>query len=482
MKYYNTMSGINRFAIALILLQFSSVGFAQKGTKSPYSIFGIGELNQGEYVSFASMGGISIANSDSTLANNNNPATYAYFNRFRPVFQVGLNGKYSTFSTTTSSSTQQHFGLNQFQMGIPIKKHWGASFGIIPYSFTGYTITNYEVVDGDTLAQFVNEGSGAITKVFLGFGYKPIKHTRLDTNYSKKDTTYTTKTHILALGVNGNYLFGSSAKTQSYEYLTNQQAYNSRVNTALRISDFSTDFGFNYQYYFRPAYTDSKVNGSVSVAATYSPGFELRAFQDLFSHSYAGSFYGNSNGLSIFDTVEYVTNSEGSVFIPDQYKVGLEYRIGWQPSRKGERLLRFGAELNYQKWSAYYENFGDVVTYPTYYKDRMSLGFGLEFCPVIGNDPTINILSRTNYRFGLNYTQTELTLNSTNLTNYGMTFGLGVPVNVNSTNTTINFGASYGNMGTTDFGLINERYLGFYFGLSIIPDRNELWFVKRKYD
>jgi hypothetical protein len=63
-----------------------------------------------------------------------------------------------------------------------------------------------------------------------------------------------------------------------------------------------------------------------------------------------------------------------------------------------------------------------------------------------------------------------------------MTFGLGIPVNVNSTNTSINFGASLGSMGTTESGLISEKYFGFYFGLSIIPDRNELWFVKRKYD
>lgn len=464
-----------------MLLQISLAGFTQKGTQSPYSIFGIGELNQGQYVSFASMGGIAVANSDSTISNSNNPATYAYISRYRPVFQIGLNGRHSVFSTATGSSSQQHFGLNQFQMGLPIKKNWGASFGIVPYSFTGYTITNYEVVDGDTLAQFVNEGSGAVTKLFLGVGYKPLNHSKLDTNYSKRDTSYTIKTHILTIGANGNYLFGNSAKTQSYEYLTSQQAYNSRVNTALRISDFSADFGFNYQYYFRPAYTDSKMNGSVSLGATYSPGFELRAFQDLFSHTYLGSFYGNSSGLGIFDTVEFVTNYQGTVFIPDQYKVGLEYRMGWKPSKKGERLLRIGAEVNFQSWSDYYENFGTHVE-PSYYKDRMSVGFGLEYCPVIGNDPSINILSRTNYRFGFNYTQTELTLETHNLTNYGMTFGLGVPLNINSTNTTINFGASYGNMGTTDYGLINERYLGFYFGLSIIPDRNELWFVKRKYD
>lgn len=63
-----------------------------------------------------------------------------------------------------------------------------------------------------------------------------------------------------------------------------------------------------------------------------------------------------------------------------------------------------------------------------------------------------------------------------------MSFGFGIPLNVNSTNTSLNLGATFGKMGTTESGLIEEKYIGFYFGISIIPDRNELWFVKRKYD
>lgn len=480
MKFYNTIFSRNNLVLFLIILFNGQVLLAQKGTQSPYSVFGIGELNQGQYAAFAAMGGISVANSDSTIASNGNPALYSYVQRYRPIFQVGLNGRYSNFLTSTSSTTQQHLGLNQFQLALPIKKNWGASFGILPYSFTGYTITNYGIVNDDTLSQAINEGSGAITKFFLGVGYKALNTSHLDTSFSKRDTSYTLKTHVLSFGANGNFLFGSSAKTQSYEYLTNVSSYNARVNSALRLSDVSSDFGLNYQYYFRPVNSDTLVNGSISVGLTYSPGFNLRAYQDLFSHNYLGSFYGGSYTY-IFDTVEFVTDFKGSVYIPEQYKLGAEYRIGWKPSRKGERLLRIGVEANYQKWSAYHENFG-ADFYPTYYKDRLALGFGMEYCPVIGNDPSINILARTNYRIGFNYTQTELSINGNDLTNYGMTFGLGIPVNVNSTNTSINFGASLGNMGTTDMGLINERYLGFYFGLSIIPDRNELWFVKRKYD
>jgi len=466
--------------VAFILL--SPFTFAQKGTQSPYSVFGIGELNLGQYASFMSMGGVSIACTDSTIANFNNPASYAFFQRNRPVFQVGMNGKFSTFQTTSASSSQQNLGLNQFQLGLPIKKNWGLSFGLLPYSFTGYTISNYTLygdpADGDTI-QFIKEGSGAVTKVFLGIAYKAVDHFYVDTNYSKKDTSIILKGHILSLGIHGNYLFGNSTRTQSMEYLFNNTAFNSRVESSLRISNPTTDFGFSYQYFFRPIHVDSLMNGSISIGASYSPAFSLRAYQDVLSYTYVGSFY---NGFAtVVDTVENVSKNEGSIYIPEQYKLGIEYRFGWQPSRKGERLLRVAADVNFQKWSSFYEEFNGTASYSPF-RDRLSLGFGMEYSPVIGNDPSINIFSRTNYRIGFNYTQTELSINGINLDNYGMSFGLGIPMNINSTNTNINFGASLGNMGTMDGNLIRERYVGVYFGISIMPDRNELWFVKRKYD
>jgi len=487
MKFYDIMFRKNSVALVALIL-VSTCNFAQKGTQSPYSVFGIGELNMGQYAAFMSMGGVSMACTDSTIANFNNPASYAFFNRNRPVFQIGMNGKFSTFETSSSSSNQRYLGLNQFQLGLPIKKNWGASFGLLPYSFTGYTIANYSIdystdSDGDT-SIFVNEGSGAVSKVFLGVAFKAINSSRLDTNYSKKDTAIVLKTHILSLGVHGNYLFGTSTKTQSFErfYYVGIGNYNSRVESSLRISNPTTDFGFTYQYYFRPVHVDSLINGSISIGASYSPAFKLRAYQDLTSYTYGGNFYLDSVQYAyVIDTVENVVDNKGSIYIPEQYKLGIEYRIGWQPSRKGERLLRLACDVNFQKWSAFYEEFGGSQSVSPF-RDRLSLGFGMEYSPVVGNDPTISILSRTNYRFGFNYTQTELSINGTNLDNYGMSFGIGIPLNINSTNTNVNLGATLGNMGTTSGGLIRERYIGVYFGISIIPDRNELWFVKRKYD
>ncbi len=68
---------------------------AQKGAQSPYSSIGLGELNSEGYALFSSMGGVALANSDSSIVNSYNPASYSFIARNMPVFQIGLNGKAS---------------------------------------------------------------------------------------------------------------------------------------------------------------------------------------------------------------------------------------------------------------------------------------------------------------------------------------------------------------------------------------------------
>ncbi|MCG8575551.1 MAG: hypothetical protein MI810_11755 [Flavobacteriales bacterium] len=469
------------FTFALFV-QFS-LTFSQKGTHSPYSIFGIGELNTNQYAGYAAMAGVGMANTDSTMINQMNPASYSYLHRHKPVFQVGMNGRLSRFETSATSTDQRHFGLNQFQLGLPIKKRWGAAFGVKPYSFSGYTVSNYVVEEGDTTQQFINEGSGGISMVYLGVSAMPIKKSMRKPKIKDGDTLYVVRSsHKLSLGVNGNYLFGSAIRKRSFEYVWPILGWNSRVEKSLRVSDFMVDFGVNYEYLFQ---SDS-TGGAFSFGAAYSPGRSVRAFEDLLSYTYSGSFY---NGLapSITDTIEHVLDNQGTIRIPESYKVGLEYRIG--PKRNKSSVVRIGADIKYQRWSTYSENFGS--SFDNNLKDRLSLSAALEWTPqtiVTARSNSSSFLSRIHYRIGFDYTQTELqVLNSQeefqSIDDYGMSFGLGIPVGlmINS-NTNINFGAKFGKLGTTDNGLIQERYIGLYFGLSITPGRGNYWFVKRKYN
>lgn len=431
---------------------------AQKGTQSPYSVFGLGELNNGQYAYFMAMGNALTANTDSTIVNQNNPASYSYIGRYRPLFQIAVNGKLSTFTEGDNSSKQRQFGLNQFQLGIPISKNWGGSFGLTPFSSTGYDIVSSNLVDGDTISQQINEGEGTISKFHFGTAYKQ----KLG------------KTSSVALGVNANYIFGASNKIESFEYYSFPAlALHSRVEHKTRVNSFNFDLGLIYE--------QSLGDNSFSLGLKYSPAVKLKAHQDLLSYSYSESFYDNySYGLHLVDTVEYVSNNSGTIYLPEAYNVGFEYRLR---GKEQSYLLKFSGDIKFQKWSDYYEEFNDLISGPTF-KDRVETSFGIQYSPHTGRNGNNNLtplLGRLHYRVGFNYTLSELYINSNQLVDYGISFGLGIPVMNNNSNTNINLGVKLGSLGQNS-GLITENYTGLYFGVTISPGIYDRWFLKRKYD
>jgi hypothetical protein len=481
----------------LAIVIFSVGCYAQKGTHSPYSILGIGELNWSQYAIYSGMGNVQMANTDSAAVNNMNPAMYAYLLRHKPVFQVGLNGKFSRFETSSAVLDKSNAGMSQFQLGLPIGKRWGMAMGLMPYSSRGYSIYNLVVSGDDTTHQYVNEGSGGISQVFFGLSCLALDIDYPDTNFKKKrgliadgkaiqriDTIVWQRGHKFSFGVNGNFLFGSATSKRTYEYIIDDDLnLNSRVENGLRISDGFFDLGVNYQNFFK---SDSMA-GSFSIGVSYSPQSKLRAFQDLFAYNYEGSFYSPNKIVYVKDTVQYVVDDQGIVLLPEVWRGGLEYRFG--PNRNSGAILKIGLDVRFQRWTDYYSQFGTSIS-PTTLKDRLSLGAGFEIVPATiygtrsNSTPYIN---KIRYRLGFNYTQTEWQPTNdldiaTPIDDYGMSFGLGFPVESDNSSTTINFGASFGNLGTTENGLIRERYLGIYFGLSLTPGRRNLWFIKPRYN
>jgi hypothetical protein len=482
--------------VLLLSMTIAFCSYGQKGTHTPYSSFGIGELKGNDYAAFMSMGGVSMAGADSTMINFQNPATYSFIGRFRPIFQVGMNGRFSTFETETDATNQRHFGLNQFALGVPIKKRWGAAVGLKPYAFTGYQISDYQLDGDDTTQLYTSEGTGGVNNFYFGFGYQPVKHSSTkkvlrrmkDSTGTYTDSLIVSRSHVLSIGANGNYLFGSSSKSNTFQYVSSALGLNSKVNNSLRFKGLVYDIALNYQFRFSSVTEKGELakGNSIAIGASYSPRIGVRAFQDLLSYSYI-TIGGSFNGPELIsDTIEYITNNEGQVFIPESYKLGIEYRIGPKSTTRNAQL-RIGADARYQTWSTYDERFEDVA-YTNNMKDRLSLALGLEWTPAtqrIGRTPYINLM---HYRLGFNYTMTELNVlnnlnNYTNLTSYGMSFGVGLPITITkNSNTNVNLGANFGRLGTTENGLIRENFIGLFFGLSITPGNGDFWFIKRKYD
>jgi hypothetical protein len=70
-----------------------------------------------------------------------------------------------------------------------------------------------------------------------------------------------------------------------------------------------------------------------------------------------------------------------------------------------------------------------------------------------------------------------LVLNNEHITEFGISFGMGLPIGSRSGFSNANIGLEYGQRGTTNNGLIQESFFSLSIGLSL----NDKWFTPRKY-
>ena len=224
---------------------------------------------------------------------------------------------------------------------------------------------------------------------------------------------------------------------------------------------------------------------SFSLGATISPAANIGGSTERVAFAYSQSFYQNYSYISsISDTAEFLSDISGNAAIPLAFKIGGEYRITPCPGSNLGYLVILKAEYNQQNWSEYQSTFGGEIN-DTSLLNRQHYKFGFEYTPRAGakvNDNLIPYLAKLHYRFGVNYMQSELNIQNTQLLNYGISFGLGIPVLNGNSNTNLNLGFTYNAFGTTENNLIQEQKIGLSFGVSISPGVYDRWFMKRKYD
>ena len=136
----------------------------------------------------------------------------------------------------------------------------------------------------------------------------------------------------------------------------------------------------------------------------------------------------------------------------------------------GDKKWFLGAEYSLQGLSSYENDFlsRDNVEYD----DASTFGFGGFFVPDYSS--FTSYFKRVTYRAGAKLTKTGLLINDKEINNFGITFGVGLPLGGSFSN--LNIGFELGRMGTTDADLVEESYLKMNLGLSL----NDKWFQKRK--
>lgn len=410
---------------------------AQITNQSPYSRFGIGDLLPRSTTENRAMGGVGTAMSFSDRINLLNPASLSKLNVIS--FGAALQSDLVSISDGTDNQLLNNTNLGYLNMAFPILKNkMGASFGLIQYSNTGYNIRNNVINPTVGSLFYAYEGEGGINQVHFGTGLEIMKG--------------------FSVGANAYYNFGVIEKFRKVEFPRDSLYYfNTRVTSSTTISDFSWDAGLQYS---KELNEKAKLGLGLRVQGASS----LSAKRNELAERYQLSI---SDAVVVLDTINFDPEQKGELSLPLSWSFGLSYEY--------DNKWLLGLDLGMQDWSKFKSfNESDSLANSFY------VAAGAQFVP--DRTSVTNYWKRVNYRTGLRYSQSYLDINNNQLSELGITFGIGLPVRrtpLGRSFSTANLAIELGQRGTTESNLLKETFAKFTIGFTLNDDS---WFIKRKYD
>ncbi|MBX3101101.1 MAG: hypothetical protein KF690_01175 [Bacteroidetes bacterium] len=467
------MRRIHRYIFFVSIAVVAALGTppvrAQQQTYSPYSEYGVGELNTPAMSRYFGMYGLGVAAGDPYSVNYQNPASWGQVRT--TTLDFSLQARNTRLSTAQTSIPFGSGGLNAlaFVFTKP-RSNFGVSAGLLPYSSVGYEVRRVITVPNDTTtANMVShhEGQGGLNTFYLGAGGK-------------------LRNLPIYVGGSLNYLFGTVRNTYTSGFATTVSASNplgitpttrTEVHRTISYQGLSARAGIIYRdTLFRTHIPAPDSTSSARERARYqrrkveqnAPNF-LRVGliweQPVWGRSERDLIVVGSSGGSLYNAVDTLDRSP-------QVSVSLPFTAGMGICLERELRYLIGLDITYQNWSTFAldgEN--------QHLQNLLRLSLGGEWIP--NRNPTnLNapFLSRIAWRAGTGYEQSYLRLNGQAITAYGASVGMGIPISKLSSNR-INLGLQWQRRGTTENNLVREDNVRFLLGISF----SELWYSPRKY-
>ncbi len=432
--------------------------FGQFNTFSPFSRYGIGDIQETTLSYQKGMSNVGIALPIDTTAplflNITNPATLS---------QLRLTSiEASAYYYTTQLVNKQNYKVQQkstnfqsFVIGFPIKKFSGFSFGLMPYSFVGYQINQNVLTDNIGTINYVYEGSGGLNKVFAAYGFAFKKFFKKQDSIQRPLKSFFRN---LSLGLNAYYLFGELSNIATVNYPSNTTYYNFVNDQRYRIKGISADFGLHSYWLL-----NQQNNSTLNIGLTFSNPSSLKAINDYIAYNFSYTYFGEKY---IVDTLLYSENQAGNLHLPVTYGLGMAYVVA--------NKWGLGIDLKYTDWEKFY------LVSPSRYgriKNNIEINVGGYVQPDRFITSKGNYLKKIIYRYGIGYNTAYQEFQGKAVPLFNVSAGISLPMGLYRAFSALHLSAQYIVKGQKD-AIIRENIFKLNLGITL----NDRWFIKYKYD
>ena len=416
------MIGYKQAFLVLLLVALSGVALAQNNTNSPYTRYGYGQLADVGSSNSKAMGGVAYGLRDGSLVNFANPASYTAVDSLTFIFDGAVSLQNTNFSNGTLKQNAKNSSFDYVTMLFRVAPWCGMSFGLLPYSNVGYSMTEYRPNEDfpESSSSVKYAGDGGLHQLYVGAGFKIFKN--------------------LSVGANFSYLWGGISRSTELTFPLDANQLSFQRASSATLKSYKLDFGLQYTQMLGKKH-------ALTLGAVVSPGHDIdnrTSIETQVGSSSTGATYTVRDSLATYG-------------IPLTVGAGLAYVY--------DNRLTVGADFMFQQWNkTAYMNAKDAFC------SRTRIGLGAEYVP---NPMGRNYLAHVKYRIGAYYSQPYYKINGVRAANeYGVSGGFAFPLM--RTRSMLSVTAQYVRTKGKQPSFLDENTLRISIGITF----NERWFFK----
>ncbi|MCG2613887.1 hypothetical protein LZZ85_06325 [Terrimonas sp. NA20] len=415
----------NKRSLAVSAGLFVILQVNAQNMNSPYSIYGIGDIDFKPYNRTSGMGGAGLALNSSYYLIDNNPAAIAGLQKSFYTIDAAFTGKsvrYSGGPINADNSDNKDFWIKRLAFAVKINNSWASGIGIGQFSNVNYVLTGTKPVDGTTGTYTTYyEGDGGLNEYYWNNAFKIGKR--------------------LTLGVKSSILSGSINQTETV----------SDAGLSTAVSTKVQDYMSKARFQFGAIYTQPlSKTWELSVGGKYIPTVNMRSDRSLTV----------TDGTSVILEDDFIKTDRFS--LPDTYAGGIALRK--------RNKITYALDYSYEDWSSLgiKDNGWQLVN-----SSRIAGGIELSRQATTWNKQTIE---KGFFQFGAFFNNSYLQVRNEPIREYGITAGIGGIIGGGLFYT---MSLEAGSRGTRQQDLIKENYVQATFTFSY---RDFLQSKGRRYD